>query len=103
MKNLLYKQILKKYLFSPQSEFLNNFPKLKSKINKQRKIKEEKLKEKINMGSLLYLSLSSKYTKSTKHTNVNDKLFQLSKNLTTSMSKDMLSNALYKIKYKLIN
>ena len=91
---------LKKYLFSPQSEFLNNFPKLKSKINKQRKIKEEKLKEKINMGSLLYLSLSSKYTKSTKHTNMNDKLFQLSKNLTTSMSKDMLSNALYKIKYK---
>ena len=96
----LFESNLKTYLFSPQSEFLNNFPKLKRKLNKERKIKEEKLKEKINIGSLLYLSLSGKNNITNKHTNMNEKLFKISRNLSSTMSKDVLSDAIYKVKYK---
>ena len=89
-----FESSLKTYLFSPQSQFLNNFPKLKRKLLKQRKIKEEKLKEKINIGSLLYLSM----TRNDK--SINDKFFQMSKNLSSSLSKNILSNALYKAKFE---
>ena len=89
-----FESSLKTYLFSPQSQFLNNFPKLKRKLLKQRKIKEEKLKEKINIGSLLYLSM----TRNDK--SINDKFFQRSKNLSSSLSKNILSNALYKAKFE---
>ena len=83
---------LKDYLFSPQSQFLNNFPKLKRKLLKERKVKEDKLKEKINVGSLLYLSMARN------DKNINDKFFQRSKNLSSTMSKNILSNVLYKEK-----
>lgn len=85
---------LKTYLFSPQSEFLNNFPRLKRKLLKEKKIKEEKLKEKINMGSLLYLSM----TRNDK--NINDKFFKMSRNLNSSMAKNILNNVLYKAKFE---
>ena len=83
---------LKDYLFSPHSQFLNNFPKLKRKLLKERKVKEDKLKEKINIGSLLYLSMARN------DKNINDKFFQRSKNLSSTMSKNILSNVLYKEK-----
>ena len=86
---------LKTYLFSPQSEFLNHFPNLKRKLVKERKIKEDKLKEKINIGSLLYLSLIGAGSKSNK-----DRFFKMSKNLKSQMSKNILQNVLYKEKYE---
>ena len=89
---------LKTYLFSPESEFLNYFPRLKRKLIKAKKIKEEKLKEKINIGSLLYLSLSGYGAQNNK--NVNDKFFRMSKNLSSSISKNILVNALYKAKFE---
>ena len=89
---------LKTYLFSPQSEFLNYFPRLKRKLVKARKIKEEKLKEKINIGSLLYLSLSGHGAQ--KNKNVNDRFFRMSKNLSSSLAKNILVNALYKAKFE---
>ena len=77
---------------------MNYFPKLKRQIIKAKKIKEEKLKEKINIGSLLYLSLSGYGAQNNK--NVNDKFFRMSKNLSSSLTKNILVNALYKAKYE---
>ena len=89
---------LKEYLFSPGSNFLNYFPRLKRKLIKAKKIKEEKLKEKINIGSLLYLSLNGHGAQNNK--NINDKFFKMSKNLSSSIAKNILSNALYKAKFE---
>ena len=74
---------LKEYLFSPSSEFLNHFPRLKRKLLKERKIKEDKLKEKINVGTLLYLSMQRN------DKNINDKFFQRSKNLNSIAAKNI--------------
>ena len=93
-----FESSLKVYLFSPESQFLNYFPRLKRKLIKAKKIKEEKLKEKINIGSLLFLSLNGQRNQNNK--NINDKFFKMSKNLSSSMAKDILSNSLYKVKYE---
>ena len=92
----MFESSLKNYLFSPQSAFLDNFPRLKRRIIQERKIKEDKLKEKINVGSLLYLSINKNNSKSKK--GINDKFFEMSKNLSSSIAKNDLSNALYKAK-----
>ena len=94
----MFESSLKTYLFSPESEFLNNFPKLKRRIIQERKIKEDKLKEKINIGSLLYLSINENNSKSKK--GINDRFFEMSKNLRSSIAKNDLSNAVYKVKYE---
>ena len=94
----MFELSLKNYLFSPDSEFLNNFPRLKKKLIQERKIKEDKLKEKINIGSLLYLSVNENNTKSKK--GINDRFFEMSKNLRSSIAKNDLSNAVYKVKYE---
>lgn len=93
-----FESSLKVYLFSPESQFLNYFPRLKRKLIKAKKIKEEKLKEKINIGSLLFLSLNGQRNRNNK--NINDKFFKMSKNLSSSMAKDILSNSLYKVKFE---
>ena len=71
----------------------HNFIKIKKKTIKQKKneiLKEKELNTKINMGSMTYLNLkdvmvSNKYL-------LNDKIFQLSKNLSISNSKkDVIS------------
>ena len=85
---------LKEYLFSPSSEFLNHFPRLKRKLLKERKIKEDKLKEKINVGTLLYLSMQRN------DKNINDKFFQRSKNLNSTAAKNILTNAVYKARFE---
>ena len=89
---------LKKFFFSPRSIFLNKFPKLKRELIKERKIKEKKLNEKINIGSLLYLSTNGIGAYNSK--NINDKFFKLSKNLSSTTSKNILTNVLYKVKFE---
>ena len=46
------------------------------------------------MGSLLYLSM----TRNDK--NINDKFFKMSRNLSSSMAKNILNNVLYKVKFE---
>ena len=48
------------FYFSPESQFLNIFPKLKNKILKEKQINYNKLLTKIDIGSLLYLSEARK-------------------------------------------
>ena len=85
---------LKEYLFSPHSQFLNNFPRLKRKLLKERKIKEDKLKEKINVGTLLYLSMQRN------DKILSDRFFQRSKNLSSTQAKSILTNAVYKARFE---
>ena len=88
---------VKFYLFSPQSKILSKFPKLKKQILKEKDINYNSLKDKINVGSLLYLNLSGNGTALNK--NINEKFFQISKNLSTSISKDTISNQVYNVKF----
>jgi len=92
-----FESLVKFFLFNPNSKFLKSFPKLRKHLLKERKINNEVLKNKIDCGSLVYLSLNdngSHYDK-----NINEKYFQISKNLTTSYSKDIISTQFYKEKY----
>ena len=87
-----FQKSLKTFLFSPQSYFLNNFPRLRRKLIKEEQIREKRLKEKINMGNLLYLYTSGIGTYNNK--NINDKCFRLSKNLSPNLSKKTLTDVL---------
>lgn len=92
-----FESFVRYYLFSPQSEILKRFPKLKKQILHERDINYNELRNRINMGSLLYLSLSGSGT--SKNKNINEKFFQISKNLTTTISKDTISNQVYNVKF----
>ena len=92
-----FENFVKFYLFSPQSKILNKFPKLKKKLLHEKDINYNALNDKINIGSLLYLSLSGNGTNLNK--NINEKFFQISKNLSTSISKDTISNHVYNVKF----
>ena len=92
-----FESFVRFYLFSPQSKILSRFPKLKKQILKEKDIDYNALKNKINMGSLLYLSLSGSGTALNK--GINEKFFQISKNLSTTISKDTISNQVYNIKF----
>ena len=92
-----FESLVKFFLFNPNSKFLKSFPKLRKHLLKERKINNEILKNKIDCGSLVYLSLNENGSHNEK--NVNEKYFQISKNLTTSYSKDVLSTHFYQEKY----
>ena len=92
-----FESFIKFFLFSPQSKILSKFPKLKKQILNEKDIDYNTLNDKINMGSLLYLSLSGSGTALNR--NVNQKFFQISKNLTTTVSKDTISNQVYNVKF----
>ena len=92
-----FENFVKFYLFSPQSKILSRFPKLKKKLLHEKDINYNALNDKINIGSLLYLSLSGNGTNLNK--NINEKFFQISKNLSTSLSKDTISNQVYNVKF----
>ena len=92
-----FESFVKFYLFSPTSKILSRFPKLKKRILNEKDINYNALKDKINMGSLLYLNLSGNGTNLNK--NINEKIFQISKNLSTTISKDTISNQVYNVKY----
>ena len=92
-----FESLVKFFLFNPNSKFLKSFPKLRKHLLKERKINNEILKNKIDCGSLVYLSLNE--NGSHKERNINEKYFQISKNLTTSFTKDVISTQFYKEKY----
>ena len=92
-----FESLVKFFLFNPNGKFLKSFPKLRKQLLKERKINNEVLKNKIDCGSLVYLSLNE--NGSHKERNINEKYFQISKNLTTSFTKDVISTQFYKEKY----
>ena len=96
-----FQRQFRQFFFSPKSKFLNQFPKLKKCIYSQKKLDMEKLKSKINIGSLLYLNLRE-HLVSNKAT-LNDKIFELSKNYSLVQGKDELSTTIYKAKKKSAN
>ena len=91
----------KTYYFSPESKFLNNFPKLKQSLLKEKRvnINYNKLLPKINMGSMLYLSEADKKRNRDRNARKTEKLMTLSKNFTTQNTKDVISNEVYKVKF----
>ena len=91
----------KTYYFSPGSKFLNNFPKLKQSLLKEKRvnINYNKLLPKINMGSMLYLSEADKKRNRDRNARKTEKLMTLSKNFTTQNTKDVISNEVYKVKF----
>ena len=92
-----FESLVKFFLFNPNSKFLKSFPKLRKQLLKERKINNEVLKNKIDCGSLVYLSLNENRPHNDR--NINEKYFQISKNLTTSFTKDVISTQFYKEKY----
>ena len=92
-----FESFIKFFLFSPQSKILSRFPKLRKQILKERDIDYNALNDKINVGSLLYLNLSGSGT--TLNKNINEKFFQISKNMSTTIAKDNISNQVYNVKY----
>jgi hypothetical protein len=92
-----FESFVRFYLFSPTSKILSRFPKLKKRILHEKDINYNALKDKINIGSLLYLNLSGNGT--TLNKNINEKFFQISKNLSTTISKDTISNSVYNVKF----
>ena len=91
----------KTYYFAPTSKFLNNFPKLKQSLLKDKRVNlnNNKLLPKINMGSLLYLSEADKKRNRDPNARKTEKLMTLSKNFATQNIKDVISNEVYKVKF----
>ena len=91
----------KTFYFSPDSKFLNNFPKLKQSLIKEKKVNSNynKLLPKIDIGSLLYLSEVGKKRNRDRKARRTEKLMTLSKNFATQNTKDVISNEVYKVKF----
>ena len=91
---------LKKYYFSPHSEFLHNFPKLRKQFRNSKKINYNELGSKINVGSLLYLNETEKKKKAKKEMlNKKEKMITFSKNFETKATKDVINTEVYKVKF----
>lgn len=86
----------KTFYFSPESQFLSNFPKLKAKILKERNINNNKLLTKIDLGNLLYLSEARKKRYLDQKDQKNERLITYSKNFSSQNTKDLISNEIYK-------
>ena len=85
---LLFEKRLKQYFI--QSNFLDSFLEKKS-IN---------FKDKINIGSLDFLALSEKNTKSDILNSLNhEKILSISKNFASRQSKDIINQEFFKVKY----
>ena len=92
-----FESLLGKYFFSSKSKFLKKyFPKIYDKIFKDKKVDLERLKSKINIGSTMYLTLRKNLVSN--KSLINDKLLQISKNYSTKVEKDLVSNLYFKFK-----
>jgi len=87
------------FYFSPESQFLNNFPKLKNKILKEKQINYNKLLTKIDIGSLLYLSEARKKKRLDQNDKKNETIMAYSKNFATQGTKDVINNEIFKVKF----
>ena len=96
----IFEKRLAKYLFDPDSKFLAKFPKLQRRLRHEKKISEELLKEKINIGSMVYFDLYGKNAKKTRNiNNSKEKMLTISKNFSYRPAKDIVGNTFYQIKF----
>ena len=96
---ILFEKLFGQCLFEPDSQFLAHFPKLQKKLRNERKISELKLKEKINMGAMLFYDLRGKGKKKTQHLDMaGEKRFAVSKNFQSMPSKDVVQSRYFKEK-----
>ena len=97
---IMMEKLLQKYLFDPDSKFLNKLPALKKKLQIERKMNEEMLTTKINMGEMIFYNLRDKNDKIVRSTtNSKEKILGLSKNFSSKKEKDIVNNQFYKIKF----
>ena len=97
---IIFQKLFGQYLFDPESQFLAHFPKLQRKLRHERKISEFKLKEKIDMGAMVYLDLKTKGKKKNRHIEFGkEKMLTFSKNLKTKESKDVVQSGFYQAKF----
>ena len=96
----IFEKRLAKYLFDPDSKFLAKFPKLQRRLRHEKKISEELLKERINMGSMVYFDLNGKNIRRTRNiNNGKEKMLSISKNFSYTPTKDIIENTYYKVKF----
>ena len=97
--NILEKQ-MRIYFFSPKSQFLMNYPRIRHLFYADKKINYDELKQKINMGNLFYLSENKKKSKQESlATNTNEKLIAFSKNFESKNTKDIVTSEFFKAKF----
>ena len=93
---LLFEKLFGRCLFDPDSQFLSHFPKLRKKFINERKISELKLKDKINMGQMLFFELRGKGKKQTQYLDMaKERQFAVSKNFESSPTKDVVQAGYY--------
>ena len=96
----IFEKRLAKYLFDPDSKFLSKFPKLQRQLRHEKKISEELLKAKIDMGSLVFYDLTGKDMRVKRNiNNRKEKLLEISKNFAHTPIKDIVANTFYKKKF----
>ena len=94
---IIFQKLLGQYLFDPDSQFLSHFPKLQRKLKYERKISEFKLKDKIDIGAMIFYDLRTKNKKKTRHLAMaKEKIFTVSKNFEATPIKDLVQSEYYK-------
>ena len=97
---ILFQKLFGQYLFDPDSQFLSHFPKLQRAIRQEKKISDFKLKDKIDMGALVFFDLRNKGKKQFRHLNMaKEKMLAISKNLETAPNKDVVETGIYQTKF----
>ena len=96
----IFEKRFAKYYFDPDSQFLSKFPKLQRKLRHEKKISEELLKSKIDIGSMIFYDLRGKNMKKTRNINIGkERLLTISKNFSYTPVKDVVENTFYKKKF----
>ena len=97
--NIFEKQ-MRIHFFSRKSKFLLGYPRIHNLLYGDKKINYDELKQKINMGNLLYLSDSKKKSKQERLcTKTKEKLITISKNFSSKNAKDVVTSEFYKVKF----
>jgi hypothetical protein len=95
----IFESQLQPFLFSPNSNFLKRFPKLRRKIIREKKINERLLQEKIDIGAMIFYDLQGGNNKvSRTMSNQKEKILSISKNYKYKPNKDVVERGLYKTK-----
>ena len=96
----LFEKRLAKYLFDPDSKFLTKFPRLQRKLKHEKKISEELLEAKIDIGSMVFYDLRGKNKRKTRNINIGkEKILSISKNFISNPIKDVVQDTFYKKKF----
>ena len=97
---IIFQKLFGQYIFDPDSQFLAHFPKLQRILRHERKISEFKLKDKIDMGAMVYFDLKTKGKKKNKYIDLGkEKMLTISKNLEAAPTKDLVQEGINKNKF----